>query len=150
MGQSGSAYELNVREKSLIADVWAEVQLNKREYGAKLVKDFLEWYPQYRETFSFLCDKDGKIVSEPKLYAHALTVVSSLASLIDSFDDPETLHVLIEKAIVNHRKRNVGMDNIKDLEESILRSIASLLDDEKMAAWKKAFGGFNEIASKVA
>lgn len=64
-------------------------------------------YPKYYSYFPFKNVPMEELAQDKRLHRHAVTVIASLSSLIDSLDDPSILLTLLESIGERHGRRNI-------------------------------------------
>jgi hypothetical protein len=75
---------------------------------------FFTDFPHYKKKFKgFAHVKFHDLPDNPRLKAHAFTVISSIGSLVDSIDDPEVLSELLISIGHNHKPRKLTMKDFQ-------------------------------------
>jgi len=149
MGQSGS-HTLSDKEKDLIRTSWAVIRKDMKGYSVRFFKEFFGQYPTYQKKFDAFADVPiDEVYTHPKFKAHALTVTYALSGVIAALDDPDTQEAMLQKAVNTHIPRGIGIDDYKKLGGSIANVMATVSDEETMAAWGKAMECFAELVKEV-
>ncbi|KRT82554.1 hypothetical protein AMK59_4821 [Oryctes borbonicus] len=132
---------LTPREKSLVVSSWNLVKKDPAGNGVELFRMFFEKKPEYQNYFPFKGIPMDKLVNDPKLKAHAVSVMYAISSVIDNLDNSEVLITLLQKTGDSHRRRKIPEESFNILHRTMLelleKGLGSKLSKEGLDAWDK-------------
>ncbi|XP_046358133.2 globin-like [Haliotis rufescens] len=145
MDTPDEATGLTERQKDAIRASWALVSINLKGNGVSFLIKFFQDYPEDKAFFEAFKDKKPEELGDnPKMRAHASTVMHALTSVVDNLDDPECLIDILKKNAQSHFGRNIRIQQYKDLFETFIRFLQEGLGDKctdlTKESWEKALG----------
>ena len=136
---------LSKEEADAVIESWALLWKDKKQNGIDLFVKLFTLYPESLEAFH---DFKGLPIQEvavhKKLRGHALSVMYSIKSFIDTLDDLETLDELVRKNARNHAPRGVGEKQFMWLVPVMMELLDDTMKENATefhkTAWKKLLG----------
>ncbi|KAJ8036838.1 Globin C, coelomic [Holothuria leucospilota] len=141
---------LSVEEKNLIRSSWEQIMKNKRKVGVDVFVRLFTNYPKSKELFEQLRDIPTEdLRNHKKMKAHALRVMASLNSVVESLDDLEILGEMLQNVGRTHVLHHVEKHYYDSLAVVLLEAFEDELKDKfnqkTRNAWTKAYGAMEKV-----
>ncbi|GJQ73526.1 glob1 [Trypoxylus dichotomus] len=132
---------LTPKEKALVVSSWNLVKKDLTANGVELFKLFFKHKPEYQNYFPFRGVPMDELTHDPKLKAHAISVMYALSSIIDNLDNSDVLVNLLQKTGESHRRRKIPEESFNVLHKTVLellqKGLGPKLSKEGLDAWDK-------------
>lgn len=146
---------LLLKEKHAVETTWRKFRENYAENGVSLFVDFFSQYPEYKDLFQDLSlESPSSLPTNPRLVAHALSLVYQVTAMIENLDHPSILTALMRKNALRHT-RHEGVTpkhfvNLTKVMKSLFhRKFGSTMTPAAITGWERLFTLLLTITSQV-
>jgi len=136
---------LSQREKQDVRQIWDLVSQDLEGAGIGFFTAFFTTHPEYQSKFRAFAKVPIENLKDNRSFLmHAMNVMNSITSIVDTLDNPESLVDDLKQIGLNHRKRPIEAIHFHNLAAVLLAFLQSALGsaftEQAQKSWNKAMG----------